>query len=87
MTLLYVQSVHILLVDGLRVGRPQGGDELPETRHQLRGGPHEERFISIGTGTKEEVLVVVYTYRGTNIRIISARPAESHERWQYEVNR
>jgi uncharacterized DUF497 family protein len=29
-------------------------------------------------------LVVVFTYRGENIRIISARRAEPHEREQYE---
>jgi uncharacterized protein len=49
--------------------------------------PDEERFVSIGAGTKGQVLVVVYGYRGRNIRIISARLAEPHERWQYEENR
>lgn len=46
--------------------------------------PHEQRFASIGMGVKERVLVVVYCYRGNNIRIISARLAEAHERVQYE---
>ena len=46
--------------------------------------PHEVRFVSIGTGAKNRVLVVVYCYRGENIRIISARVAEPHERSQYE---
>jgi uncharacterized DUF497 family protein len=49
--------------------------------------PHEVRFVSIGTGMKGRVLVVVYCYRGRNIRIISARPAEAHERRQYEEQR
>jgi uncharacterized DUF497 family protein len=31
------------------------------------------------------MLVVAYTWRGENIRIISARPAESHEREEYEA--
>jgi len=31
------------------------------------------------------LLVVVYSWRGDNIRIISARPAEAHEREQYEA--
>lgn len=44
----------------------------------------EQRFVSVGMGTKGQVLVVVYSYRGTNIRIISARPAQPHERAQYE---
>jgi hypothetical protein len=29
--------------------------------------------------------VVVYTWRGESIRIISARPAEGHEREEYEA--
>jgi uncharacterized DUF497 family protein len=43
----------------------------------------EQRFISIGTGLKGRVLVVVYCYRGRNIRIISARLAEPRECRQY----
>jgi uncharacterized DUF497 family protein len=49
--------------------------------------PHEVRFVSIGMGAKERVLVVVYCYRGENIRLISARVAEPHERSQYEESR
>ena len=49
--------------------------------------PHEVRFVSIGMGAKERVLVVVYCHRGENIRIISARIAEPHERSQYEESR
>jgi len=49
--------------------------------------PGEQRFVSMGTGVKERVLVVVYSYRGRNIRIISARLAEAHERSQYEESR
>jgi uncharacterized DUF497 family protein len=49
--------------------------------------PGEQRFVSMGTGVKGRVLVVVYSYRGRNIRIISARLAEAHERSQYEESR
>ena len=49
--------------------------------------PNERRFVSIGMGAKERVLVVVYCYRGKSIRIISARLAEAHERKQYEERR
>jgi uncharacterized DUF497 family protein len=49
--------------------------------------PHEQRFISLGPGAKGRVLVVVYSHRHQDIRIISARPAEPHERQQYEENR
>jgi uncharacterized DUF497 family protein len=38
-------------------------------------------------GAAARLLVVVYTWRGENIRIISARPAEAHEREEYEAER
>ena len=46
--------------------------------------PHEVRFVTIGMGAKGRILVVVYSYRGKNIRIISARAAAGRERRQYE---
>ncbi len=49
--------------------------------------PNEQRFVSMGMGVKGRILVVVYCYRGRNIRIISARLAEAHERSQYEESR
>ena len=45
---------------------------------------NEERFITIGIDALDRVLVVVYTYRGTKIRLISARSATRQERQQYE---
>ncbi len=47
--------------------------------------PHEQRFVSLGMGAIGRILVVVYTYRRTKIRIISARPASPSEREQYEA--
>ncbi len=47
--------------------------------------PGERRFITLGMGALGRLLVVVYTWRGERIRIISARPAESHERQEYGV--
>ena len=47
--------------------------------------PSEERFVGIGMGELGRVLVVVYTYRGDNFRIISARLAAAHERAEYEA--
>ena len=44
----------------------------------------EERFVTIGRDASERVLVVVYCWRGENIRIISARTATRSEREQYE---
>jgi uncharacterized DUF497 family protein len=49
--------------------------------------PGEQRFVTLGIGAAGRLLVVVYTWRGRNIRIISARPAEPHEREQYGKER
>ena len=43
----------------------------------------EHRFITIGSDGSGQILVVIYTYRGVNIRIISAREATPRERRQY----
>jgi uncharacterized protein len=43
----------------------------------------EERFITIGSDALGRVLVVVYTWRGNEIRLISARKATRQERAQY----
>jgi uncharacterized DUF497 family protein len=45
--------------------------------------PEEERFITIGMDPFARVLVVVYTWRGEFIRLISARKATRAERNQY----
>ena len=44
----------------------------------------EQRFIDIGSSDKGRVLAVVYTERGSNIRIISCRKATPSERRLYE---
>jgi uncharacterized protein len=44
----------------------------------------EERFISIGADPTGSLLVVVHTWRGDRIRLISARRATSRERRHYE---
>jgi uncharacterized protein len=44
----------------------------------------EERFNTIGLDAFGRVLVVVFTWRGKEIRLISARPATRQERRQYE---
>jgi uncharacterized DUF497 family protein len=38
-------------------------------------------------GAAGRLLVVVYTWRGENIRIISVRLAEANEREEYEAER
>jgi len=62
-------------------------DYLAITSTDDESDPHEVRFVTMGTGMKGRVLVVVYCYRGRKIRIISARPAEAQERRQYEEQR
>jgi uncharacterized protein len=47
----------------------------------------EERFVTMGSSHRGKLLVVVYTERGNNIRIISARPANRRERRVYEKKR
>lgn len=49
----------------------------------LDDNPSEERFTTIGMDAPGRILVVVYTWRGERIRIVSARKAESHERQEY----
>ena len=44
----------------------------------------EERFIGVGMGSAGQILVVVYTFRGDEIRLISVRRATSREVNEYE---
>ena len=46
--------------------------------------PDEKRFVTIGMDALARILVVVYTWRGENIRIISARNGTPSERRAYE---
>lgn len=47
----------------------------------------EERFIALGTDFLGRILVVVFTFRDENVRIISARKATESERKTYESQR
>jgi hypothetical protein len=46
----------------------------------------EERWVTVGMDAAGRTLVVVYTWRGSSIRIISARPATQAESRQYLEN-
>ena len=74
--LTYARNVRTLR--GAGFGTEQRGDE---------SDPEEQRFVALGMGAAGRLLVVVYAWRGENIRIISARPAEAHEREEYEAER
>jgi uncharacterized DUF497 family protein len=43
----------------------------------------ETRYITVGLDAPGRVLTVVYTWRGDNLRLISARQATPRERRQY----
>jgi uncharacterized DUF497 family protein len=47
----------------------------------------EQCFVTLGVDFLGRVLVVVYTYRNKDIRLISARPATRRERKTYERKR
>ena len=45
------------------------------------------RFATVGMDALGRILVVVYTWRGERVRLISARPATPAERKRYESKR
>ena len=49
--------------------------------------PDEQRFVTLGMDALGRVLVVAYTWRENERRLISARKATRSERRQYEGNR
>ncbi len=50
-------------------------------------GSDEDRHLTVGEDVLGRVLVVVYTWRGDQIRLISARKASRPERRQYQSKR
>lgn len=46
--------------------------------------PSELRYVTIGMDALARLLVVVWTWRGESIRLISARKATRYERRQYK---
>ncbi len=53
---------------------------IPDPDHSA----DEQRYVETGNSTEGHILVVVYTERGRNIRIISCRKATPSERRLYE---
>jgi uncharacterized DUF497 family protein len=49
------------------------------------GAVGERRYVTIGLGSAGALLVVVYTERNGNYRLISARKATARERKTYEA--
>lgn len=71
---------------GIRLADVEGvlfdPNALTEEDERLEG---EQRFVSIGMDPVGRLLVVVYTFRGEDIRLISARRATRRERRAYEA--
>jgi uncharacterized DUF497 family protein len=57
-------------------------DELALTLRDP-GSAEEERWITLGIDAFGNLLVAVYTWRGADVRLISARRATLRERNQY----
>jgi hypothetical protein len=53
---------------------------IPDPGHSL----DEDRYVSVGTSATGRLLVVGYTERGSNIRVIFARRATVREQHDYE---
>ena len=66
----FADAVHVLEDD----------NALTTAEHASNG---EERWITLGVDAFGRVLVVVYTWRKSRVRIISARPATPGERGRY----
>jgi uncharacterized DUF497 family protein len=60
------------------------GDPLSVTIPDPDHAHDEDRWVVIGESGQRNLLVVVHTVRGEQIRLISARPATKRERRKYE---
>jgi uncharacterized DUF497 family protein len=56
-----------------------------ESIDEAHSSPSEARWRLIGLTATGQLVTVAYTYRGTRIRIISARPATRPETKSYET--
>jgi len=59
-------------------------DERGITMRDELSAVNETRFLTLGQDGLGRSLVVAFTWRGSNVRLISARKATSTERRQYE---
>jgi hypothetical protein len=60
------------------------GDPFSVTISDPLHSQREKRFLDIGRSSSDRLLVVSYTERGSNIRLISSRRATATERKAYE---
>jgi len=59
-------------------------DEWAVTVKDVITAVDERRYLTIGSDALRRILVVAYTWRGSRIRIVSARRASPAERRQYQ---
>lgn len=74
-----LEKHHIDFIDSIPIFEDENAITI-EIDHEIY---KEKRFVTIGKDPEERILTVVYTLRGHNIRIISARTASKSERKQY----
>lgn len=64
---------------GVSFADAEGVSEDSLAIYRADPGEGEERFTAVGLGSGGQILVVVYTLRGEDIRLISARCATKRE--------
>ncbi len=72
-----------LLKHGVAFADAIGVLEDPEALTVQDDSDDEERFVTLGFDLLGRLLVVVYTWRGEVVRLISARRASARERRAY----
>jgi len=60
-------------------------DPLSATFTDPDHSENEQRYLTIGSSSQGQLLVVAHADKGENVRIISARCATAHERKKHEV--
>lgn len=58
-------------------------DEFALTMADELTAVDEQRYLTLGRDFRGRLVVVAFTWRGSNIRVFSARRATAHERTRY----
>ena len=71
---------HVSFREGVTIFSDPGIATMDDPDHSQ----YEQRYLSLGYSSHGRLLVVCYTERGDDIRLISCRKATRHERTMYE---
>ena len=71
----------VRFADAVFVFQDEAAITIEDTEHTK----DEDRFVTLGMDSLGRILVVVFTWRGNVIRLITARKATPRERNVYEV--